>query len=71
VESLVIAAGVLIVALVVCVRFILPRDVWTEVLADTIHDGLQAIWRLLFGARKVRVVGEKTRGIRTKDPNKS
>ena len=55
-ESFVIAIGLLVVIVVICVRFILPREVWTEVLSEIIHDGLQGIWHLVFGPRKVRVV---------------
>jgi hypothetical protein len=58
-ESLIIAIALLIVALAFCIRFILPREVWTEVLAEIIHDGLQGVWHLIFGPRKVRVVREK------------
>jgi hypothetical protein len=58
-ESLIIAIGLLIVALAFCVRFILPREVWTQVLGEIIHDGLQGIWHLVFGPRKVRIVRGK------------
>jgi hypothetical protein len=58
-ESLIVAIGLLVVILGICVRFILPREVWTEVLSEIIHDGLQGIWHLIFGPRKVRVVRDK------------
>jgi hypothetical protein len=61
VESLFVAIGLLIVGLALCVRLILPRAVWTEVLGEIIHDGLQGVWHLIFGPRKVRIVGEKER----------
>jgi len=59
VDALVIAIALLIVALALCIRFILPRQVWTELLAEVIHDGLQGVWHVIFGPRKVRIVRER------------
>jgi hypothetical protein len=59
--SLLLGIGLLVVALVIGIRFLLPRDVRNEVAAEVIHDGLQGIWRSIFGPRKVRVVRDRKR----------
>jgi len=64
VESLVVAIGVLAVALMLCIRFVLPRDIWTEVMAEIIHDAMQGLWRLVFGPRKVQVVSDKDKRVK-------
>ena len=56
---LIFALVMILIALALCVRFILPRDVWSDVLAAIIHDGLKGIWHLIFGPERVRVVGDK------------
>ena len=62
-ESLLIAIGLLVVVLIIGVRFVLPREVWTEVLSEIIHDALQGIWHLIFGPRKVRVDRDKKKKV--------
>lgn len=69
-ESLLIAIGLLIVALAFCIRLIFPRETWTKLLADLIHDGLQGVWHLVFGHRKVRIVPKKLKGIKKKTKRK-
>lgn len=58
-ETLIIPLGFLVMALVVCVRFIIPRDVRHEVMGEVIHDILKGVWHVIFGPRKVRVVEDK------------
>jgi len=58
-EALIISLGFLVMALVVCVRFVLPREVIHDVMGEVIHDILQGIWHTIFGPRKVRIVEDK------------
>ena len=60
-EALIISIALLVVAFGFGIRFILPREVWTNVLSEIIHDAIQGIWSLIFGPPRVRVVRKKKR----------
>lgn len=59
--SLIVAIAFIVIGVFLTIRIILPREVWTEVFAEIIHDALQGLWRLVFGPRKVHIARRKKR----------
>ena len=68
-ESFIFPIVFLIFVLVLCVRFILPKAVRHELLAEIIHDGLKGLWHLLFGPRRVKIARDRKKGL-LKNKNK-
>ncbi len=60
-ELFLIAIGIPILFIIVCIRFILPREVRNDLMAELIHDGIEKIWELIFGEKKVRIVKNMTK----------
>ena len=67
---MVVAIALLVFVFVLCVRLILPKKVRRKLLAEIIHDGLQGLWHLVFGPRKVRIDHGKIKGKLLKNTKK-